>query len=207
MADDAQLDLLRERIRQGDSIALGDFIRLHERQLLSFISQNLGTALRQKIEPEDILQELSLEAVKGLEEFRELKCDLFGWLCQLSRYRIVDAHRYYFGSQKRQSDLEVALDAPFGNERDTPWADLLAASLTTASQAFSRDQRYIQLATAVEQLSEEARTALRLRYVENESTKVIAQRLGKSDGSIRVLLTRSLQRLQHILGNTGWTEK
>jgi len=38
-----------------------------------------------------------------------------------------------------------------------------------------------------------------LRYIEGLDSKEIAQRLNKSDGAIRVMLTRSLKRLQTVL--------
>ncbi|MGH7129717.1 MAG: RNA polymerase sigma factor, partial [Planctomycetaceae bacterium] len=37
------------------------------------------------------------------------------------------------------------------------------------------------------------------RYVENLPSKEIAQRLGKTDGAVRVLLSRSLGKLQELL--------
>jgi RNA polymerase sigma-70 factor (ECF subfamily) len=45
------------------------------------------------------------------------------------------------------------------------------------------------------------REALRWRYVDGLPTKEIAKRLGKSDGAVRVLLTRLLQRLQQLLAD------
>ena len=42
-----------------------------------------------------------------------------------------------------------------------------------------------------------------MRYVENLPSKEIASRLGKTDGATRVLLTRSLAKLQAILGSNS----
>jgi RNA polymerase sigma-70 factor (ECF subfamily) len=41
---------------------------------------------------------------------------------------------------------------------------------------------------------------LRLRYIEGLPSKDIAERLGKSDGAVRVMLTRSLSKLHDLLG-------
>jgi RNA polymerase sigma-70 factor (ECF subfamily) len=83
---------------------------------------------------------------------------------------------------------------------------LLVASMTTPSAAFSRNQREFRVAAAMEQLSEDSRQALRMRYLESLPTKEIAQRMQKTDGAVRVLLTRSLQRLQKILEESNYTE-
>ena len=53
---------------------------------------------------------------------------------------------------------------------------------------------------ALSKLSPEQREALKLRYIDNLPSKEIATRLGKSDGAIRVMLTRSLGQLQQLLG-------
>ena len=53
---------------------------------------------------------------------------------------------------------------------------------------------------ALGSLPEDQREALRLRYVDGLPTKDIAQRLRKTDGAVRVMLTRSLDKLQQILG-------
>lgn len=171
-------------------------------QLLAYINRQLGSRLKQKVEPEDILQETTIDAVRRSGEFDQLQREPFGWLCQIAEHRLIDAHRRFFQSQKRAGEREVSIDA----ERDDAggrFADLLAASMTTASQAFSRNQKEFQLQMALEELPEETREVLRLRYVDGLQTKEIAERLGKSDGAIRVLLTRSVQRLQEKLTDAG----
>ena len=124
---------------------------------------------------------------------------MFGWLCQIAERRIIDAHRKYIVSQKRDAGREVPIHAPPDTSRGG-LVDLLVASMTTASQAFSRDQKQMRLLAALDQLPGEQREALRLRYVDGLPSKDIAERLGKSDGAVRVMLTRSLSKLQQILG-------
>jgi len=75
------------------------------------------------------------------------------------------------------------------------------ASLTTPSQAFSRNAREARLLEALDKLPEEQRTALRLRYIDDLPSKQIAERLGKTDAAVRVMLTRSLKKLHELLGD------
>ncbi len=72
--------------------------------------------------------------------------------------------------------------------------------MTTPTQALSRKGRESRLFEALASLPSEQRDALRLRYIEGLPSKEIAARLGKSDGAVRVMLTRSLDRLQKVLG-------
>lgn len=186
--------------RPIDAAAMSEYIQKRRPQLLAFIGKNLGTALKQKIEADDVLQEVTLEALRRAGELADTDRDPFGWLCQISEYRLIDIHRKLFGTQKRAAGREVGLDAGAGDAEHSPLINLLVASITSPSQAFSRDQKEFQLQEALSTLPEESREALRLRYVEGLPTKDIAARLGKSDGSVRVLLTRSLARLQGLMG-------
>lgn len=189
---------LIDRIRQGDSAALAEYAQGHRLQLLAYISRNLGAALRSKVEPEDILQEITMEMLGRIGELTGSDRDPFGWLCQIAEYRLIDAHRRFFGAQKRAADKEVGLHAPVGGDQ-TPLVNLLVASMTTPSAAFSRNQKEIALQAAMGTLPDDAREALRMRYMEGLPTKEIAEKLGKSDVAIRVLLSRSLNKLQGLL--------
>jgi RNA polymerase sigma-70 factor (ECF subfamily) len=186
------------QFQAGNGDALGTWLSARRPTLLAYIERRLGAALRRKIEPDDLVQEVNADAIRSVSEINFASRDPFGWLCQIAERRIIDAHRRFFGSQKRSAGRERALDA--GTDSQGGLVDLLVASMTTASQAFSRDQRQIRLLAALESLPEEHRTALRLRYLEGLPSKEIAQRLGKTDGSIRVMLTRSLAKLQELLG-------
>ncbi len=200
---DADEQLL-QRLKQGDTEALGEFIESRRHQLLAFINRNLSTNLASKVEPVDLLQEVTIHAIKGLGDMDFQDRDPFNWLCQVAERRIIDAHRKYIGAQKRSADKEVSGNAPVGGTSSASGQggliDMLVVTMTTPSQAFSRDQREYQLQQALASLPDESQEALRLRYVEALPTKEIAQKMGKTDGSVRVLLSRSLNKLQDILG-------
>ncbi len=104
-----------------------------------------------------------------------------------------------FSAQKRAAGREVPLGSPGGDTQHLAVIDMLVASMTTASQAFSRNEREIRFMAALDSLPEEHRQALRLRYLEGLPSKEVAQRLNKTDGAVRVMLTRSLQKLQEML--------
>jgi len=190
---------LIEQIKAGDRDALATFIEQKQPQLLAFIEKRMSDRLRSKIEAADILQELTVASLNSVEDVELGDRDPFSWLCQQAERRIIDTHRHHFGAQKRAAHNEVGLHAPLGGSEDGQIVDLLSASMTSASSAFSRQQKEYHMLQALEQLPEDAREALRLRYLEGLPSKEIAERLGKTDGATRVLLSRSLARLQEIL--------
>lgn len=197
---DEHEEQLVAKLRAGDTDALAQYLVVRNRHLLAFIERQLGPALRRKLEADDILQEVSIEAVRSLGKIDLSERDPFSWLCQVAERRIIDAHRRFFEAQKRDAGREASLGSPGGDSQHAAIVDLLAASMTTASQAFSRNLREVKLMEALAKLPDDQREALRLRYIEGLPSKEIAERIGKSDGAVRVMLTRSLGKLQDLLG-------
>ena len=178
---------------------LAAFIESHRRQLLAYADRNIGPSLRSRVEPEDIVQEVVVSALSSIDQFQVGGRDPFRLLCQLTEQRIIDAHRHHVGAQKRSAAREVSMDAPVAGGDGFGFINMLVASITSPSQAFSRDQKEFQLQQAIAELNDEQREILRLRFVEGLPTKDIAERTGKSDGAIRVTLTRTVAHLQEIL--------
>jgi RNA polymerase sigma-70 factor (ECF subfamily) len=187
------------RLAKRDLDALAEYVEQNRWRLLADIERQLGAALRRKVEPDDIFQEVSVEAVRAFPETDLGERDLFSWLCQLAERRIIDAHRRFFGAQKRNAARESPLSAPSGDGDRTGLINLLVASMTTPSRAFSRNAKEAQLQEALASLPEDQRRAIYLRYVENKPSKEIAEEMGKTDAAVRVMLTRSIKRLQAIL--------
>ena len=202
--DDNEAALVQQ-IKAGDGDALAKYIVQRTPQLLGFIEKRMSDGLRRRVEPTDILQELTTSAWQALSGVEWGDRDPFGWLCQQAERRIIDAHRRHFGAQKRSASREVNLSTggSGGDDDSGGMANLLAASITSPSGVLSRQQKEFHMLQALESLPEDAREALRMRYVDGLPSKEIAEKLGRSDGAVRVLLTRSLQKLQDILSHNS----
>jgi RNA polymerase sigma-70 factor (ECF subfamily) len=190
---------LIERIRNREVEALAEYLTEVKTPLLAFIERRLSDALRRKIEAEDIFQETMAAAITQLPEASFDFRDPFSWLCQLAEYRLVDAHRHFFDAQKRDAGREVQPQVP-AEASQNDFMNLIVASMTSPSQAFSKNAKQASLDAAIGQLPEEQREVLNLRYVQGLPTKAIAEKLGKSDASVRVMLTRALQKLERSCG-------
>lgn len=177
---------------------LARFIESERPRVLAYIDKNLGPGLRKKIEPDDIFQELCVAALAAPEQFEVPGREPFKLLCQIAEQRMIDAHRRLVAAQKRSAERERSIDQPLPTGQGA-FIDLLVASLTSASQAFSRHQKEFQLMIALEALTPEQREAIRLRFVDGWATKEIAEKLGKTDGAIRVLLSRTISQLQTMV--------
>jgi RNA polymerase sigma-70 factor (ECF subfamily) len=195
--DDTHDTQLVARLRSGDESALAEFVEANRPALMGFLHARIGSHLAKKVEAEDILQEACLEAIRTLDKAPLDTWDPLHWLFQICERKIIDAHRRHFESQKRDASREAAI--PDGSENGGGLANLLAASMTTPSAAFSRDQRQLRVLAALDTLPNDQREALRLRYLVGLPSKEIAQKLGKTDGAVRVMLSRSLAKLQEML--------
>ncbi len=203
MKSETEQELI-QRIQNGDATALTPYIKAQNDHLLAVIAQKMGAALKSKIEPQDILQEVLVSAFNSYDELDWSSRDPFVWLCQLADRRIIDAHRRYVSAEKRSAKREVSLNLKSSSAADAAegeMIDLLVKSMTMPSAAFSRDQKAIRMQAAMAELPELGREAVRLRYVEGWASKEIAKELGKSDAAIRVLLSRTLKKLHEMIGD------
>lgn len=192
---------LEQLVRSGDTDALGRLLEVYAPRLRNFVQRQMSTALQQKLDPDDVLQEVSISCMRSLPDIELSDREPFAWVCQVAKRRIIDAGRRFQGTDKRSLAREKRLVG--GSETGKAGlVEMLVASITSPSQAFSRDQREFRLQQAIEQLPAENQEALRLRYVDALPTKEIAARLNKSDGAIRVMLTRSLKKLQALLAES-----
>src|SRR5437762_629132 len=104
---------LADRVRAGDASALAAFIEERRPALLAFVERRLGPALRGKLEPQDVLQELAVKALRELPQAELAGRDPFGWLCHLAEQCIVDGHRH-FAAGKRAASRERPGNVPSG---------------------------------------------------------------------------------------------
>ena len=193
--------LMLNGIRDGNADALAQYVERQRAPLMSIIRRKMSGGLLSKVEPEDIFQEVCASAMQSLKDVNFADRDPFVWLCHLIDRRIVDAHRK-FSAKKRAAQEEVRILG--GNaEQGEGIIGMLVASVTSPSSAFSRQQEEARLWTAIRSLPEDQQQALTLRYVQNLGSKEIAEQLGKSDGAVRVMLTRATKRLEKLMFQPG----
>ena len=95
---------------------------------MAYIQRNLGTALRRKVEPEDLFQDVCADCVKALGSVEFGDRDPFSWLCQMAQRRIIDAHRFFFDAQKRNAGKEIGLGVGADRTGQVGLINMLVAS-------------------------------------------------------------------------------
>jgi RNA polymerase sigma-70 factor (ECF subfamily) len=196
------LNGLAQRVREGSTEALGEYLNAIKPRLLGLLHHLTGEHLKRVVEIEDLYQEVARSAIASLAKIPREELDVDAWIDRLARRRVVDAHREHFGAAKRSQGRNQMFSDLGNDNSDTGsnFEQFLIASITSPSLAASRNFKLARLNEALANLPTEHQELLRLRYSEGLPTATIAQQLGKTDVAVRVMLSRIVTALQNQLG-------
>lgn len=184
---------LVERARTGDQLALDDLMARHLPLLRAYVRAHCGPVLRRQESCSDLVQSVCCAALGSLENYEWRGEGSFRhWLCTVALYRLRDKHDYHI-AQRRDPKQLVELDA-------APTAQLeqvadVYRTIGTPSQHAVAQEVVDQVEAALDQIHENYREVILMSRVLGLSHAEIAERLDKSEGSVRVLLSRALTRL------------
>lgn len=168
---------LWKRAKAGDQSAFDELFSVHTERLLVFIAARLGGRLRARVEPQDVLQDAYAAAWQSFAKFDYSDDGAFlRWMCRIVDHRLRDVNDY-FAAAKRQVQ-ELPQSSPTG-------------PVTALARAENRER----LQAALTQLSDEHREVILLRYFQGLSTEEAGERMQRSAGAIRNLLSRGLAEL------------
>lgn len=138
---------------------------------------------------EDIVLDVFLSVLQNprFPTFDEKKQE--AWLWTITRNKVVD---YYRRSTHRQHvSIEWLSEPLYEDDRLAP------------EQLSLKREEYVQLSGAMRALPELQQEILRLRFGHDLKCKEIASVLEKSEGAVRTILLRTLQRLREIYKDQG----
>ncbi len=148
--------------------------------LFAYLRQH--TASRE--DAEDLLHEIFLAALKW-EAFHHLDARAQEkWLWRVARNKVADSHRQ--SVRKPSLALDSVVDQFYAAEEQSPEYILM------------RREEYARLRAALAQLPVAQQEALRLRFANGLSYAEVAKVLGKREGTLRSMLSRSISRLRAI---------
>ncbi|MBN1420633.1 MAG: sigma-70 family RNA polymerase sigma factor [Planctomycetes bacterium] len=173
------------KAQTGDRAAFAALVSACRADLEAVIRSRLGPALRGEIQEEDILQEVSLRAFRGLGMFRAQDSTAFlRWLVRIA----VNVIREMARRHRRHVIVPLTGDAP---GRDL-----------TQSGSMRRNERFDRLQGSLNALSPEHREVILLSRIERLPLKVVAERMGRSPDAVAHLLARALRKLKGSFGTT-----
>ena len=181
---DQQTTVLLLQAREGSSDAMDRLFDHVAVRLLALIRLRMGSKLRSRMEPRDILQASIIKAFERLEQLKgEDSESLMTWLVRIAENEIRD--QAGFQNHKRHDmDRDIPLKDE-GQER------LQAHVRSRISRVILSDEMK-HLEEALENLDPEHREVILLRKMEELSYEEIGRRLGKSADTCRMLLARAM---------------
>lgn len=193
---DCDPEALLAKARSGDDCALGALLE-HYRHYLSLLARvQIGRRLRRKVDLEDVLQDVFLQAHRSFDRFRGgSRGEFEAWLRRILASMLANLVRHYHGTQRR--DLRLEVDLVNDLERSSRNIDCRTApSQTSPSQVVSRQEQCVLLANAMAKLSDDYREVIILRQLEELSFPEVAERMGRTLDSVKNLWARALVKLR-----------
>jgi len=155
----------------------------------------MGAELRSKLESMDLVQDALMCGLRDLGDFiYRNEGDFLRWLTKIAENRLRD-NLDKLHADKRDIRREIRLD---DGERTTGRVFVGTAGpidAITPSVIMSRKEDLDKLEKAIDQLRPEYREVIMLAKVEELSYSQIGDRLGKSTGAVKMLVSRARMAL------------
>ena len=160
----------------------------HRERLLSVIYLRMGPQLRTRMDAEDVMQDVAIEAINSWHTLSEPQT-AGAWLVTLAKRKVARILRDQIGVAARNPNRErqVLTDLPIADRRSGP---------VTAAD---RRDRLELLGQALERLSEDYREVVLLTKIEGLPAKEVGVRMDRSENAVNLLLSRALKRLAEAL--------
>ncbi|MDR3622513.1 MAG: sigma-70 family RNA polymerase sigma factor [Paludisphaera borealis] len=183
----------------GDGAALGVLLQRYHNYLALLARVQIGRRIQGKVDVLDIVQDVSLEVHRKISMFRgSSEGEFLAWLRQILSGILANQVRRYFGTKRRDVRLERDLWEDLDRSSRSLGGQLVAAQSSPSAQASRREQAVL-LADAIGGLPNDYRDVIIFRQLEGLSFPQVAERMGRTEDSVKNLWARALARLRRSL--------
>jgi len=158
----------------------------------------VGTRLRVKLDPSDLVQQTLLRAHEKRGQFRgQTEAEFASWLRQILANQLAKAVRRFATGARDvalERSLETALDE--SSSRLEAW---LAADYASPSEHAAHNEQLLRLARALAALPEDQRRAIELHYIKGAPLAEVGKQLGRGNRAVAGLVFRGLKNLREFL--------
>lgn len=191
--------LLFRSARAAESGARDALLESFRNYLRLLARTGLDASLQDKADPSDVVQETLLKAHQNFGQFRGgTEAEFAGWLRQILANNLIDLFRRYRLSLARQGNRERSLEEVL-DQSSLRLSRLLADSGDSPSEHAEQREMSLALADALEELSADHRDVIVMRSLEELDWGVIARKMRRTEGAVRVLWARALKSLRPLI--------
>jgi RNA polymerase sigma-70 factor (ECF subfamily) len=169
------------------------------RPWLSLIARmQVGSRLQGKFDTSDVVQQTLMEAWRSAAQFRgSTDAERIAWLRKILAHVLAHHIRQYRGTYKRDLQRERSIERSLAQSSRQLDA-VLASAATSPSQQAARQEQQVVLAELLNELPADYREVIILRNLEELPHSEVAQRMGRTEGAVRMLWVRALQELRQL---------
>ncbi len=204
LASERTTDLDLESLQEAGNerpARLGDLLEKHRQRLLRMVELRMDPALKARVGASDVLQEAYLEISERVGAYLEdPRMPFFLWIRFITAQRLLKAHRFHVGAQKRSVKQEAARALAVGPAASSvAMVNYLAASAATPSLVMAGDESRAQVVRALDEMNPLDREVLVLRNFEGLSNAEVAATLEIPMNTASKRYVRAFKRLGQIL--------
>ena len=190
-----EFDELLARTIQGDELARSALLQQLRIVLRPLIEQELGQKLRVRVDGSDLLQKVLIQVTKDFPQFQgDTSSEFVGWVRKILENDIKEILQREKYTAKRSIDREQDASHEI---RQAPGVQ------TSPSRRMIRSEHKQIVREAIEQLDDEVRVVMRMKYLEDLSMADIARKLDKSESAVARLLVKGMRQLKILLTQRG----
>jgi RNA polymerase sigma-70 factor (ECF subfamily) len=186
--------VLVRRAKGGDGAAAELLFARYRPYLRVICALQLPQLCQKREDASDIVQHTLIDALRGMREFRgETELEFEAWTARLLERNILQTIRRHTAAKR-----DVRREQLDWNPLDSAqlvWHSIAAGPASPESLVF-RGEAALDLALALEQLPEEQRLAVELRYLGQQPLASIAEYMGKTTGAVAGLIRRGVENLR-----------
>jgi RNA polymerase sigma-70 factor (ECF subfamily) len=160
--------------KAGDAAAFGELYERHRDAIYRFCLARTGTSH----DAEDLTADVFMKAMRSLDSYQDRGLPFAAFLYRIARNAAIDRSR----TLKQPFSFDGLLVEPASKQNVEAEANLAVEKSI--------------LLTALTHLKAEHRAVITMRFIEGYAAQEVAQMLGKTEGAIRTLQHRALERLR-----------
>jgi RNA polymerase sigma-70 factor, ECF subfamily len=167
---------------QRDPARFGELYEIHFDLIYAYVARRV----RDRSETEDLTSEVFRKGLAGLPRFKWTGAPFAAWLLRIASNMIAD--------RAKRSAKQDLVDLPEAQRQQT------VASEQTQQTDLEGAERTARLFKSVDELPEDQRRVLLMRFAGEKSIREIANELGRSEGAVKQLQFRALETLRKNFG-------
>ena len=192
---------IEQQLKNGDFSRFGEAFSRHRPRLWQIIHFRISDQIRGRVDADDVLQDVYLDAEKRLRHFADGDFPtLFLWLRLVAGQTLSRVHRRHLATESRSTLRESTPgDGNLWGNTSLCLSQRFIAHLTSPSQAAVKVELIAEVRSALESMNDIDREVLALRHFEELTNQEVAIELNIKPKAASIRYMRALERLRGVL--------